>query len=105
MEAAGIEPASLSRSVEASTHVVNLLCLAGQPPVDGMHPGQPVISGFAGFPAGDVAALRAGTPAFLSPYADPQVGAAQAGLLFRQPSRMPVCVRHVRFCQVFNEAA
>ncbi len=36
VEAAGIEPASQGPSTEASTHVVDLLCLAGPAPIDGI---------------------------------------------------------------------
>ena len=74
VEAAGIEPASQSPSVEASTHVADLLCLAGSPPVGGMLPGQPVMPGFAGFPAGDVAAPARVHLLYFSPDAGPQVG-------------------------------
>jgi len=57
VEAAGIEPASLCPSAEASTHIVNLLgALAGVAPIDGTSRRPARLPGFAGFPACDLAA-------------------------------------------------
>ena len=107
VEAAGIEPASHDPSIEASTHVVNLLSVSpDRLRLTGSESGQPVCSPRGEFTACDVAALWRLHLLHSSPYVGPQVltRAGVAGLL-RQPLRMPVCYRHVWFCQVFYEAS